>query len=553
MTAPTITRVTLFRNTVNDISTAASFDITAEFLASVTPSSDGTTITYAGASISRTGLSPGTTYHYWMEIEDCCSNVTDQYLGTITTASSYSPDITAAVDASRTMPGVHLSLAVPEVTEIAGTISLWYKRHTNVSMGLFGTDDPTGAAWADLAAGASLLVGSDNGTRYLMLNTPGGFARMTTPDGLAWRHVIWSWNGTSSHFYVDDASPSMTASVPKGSYTKRDVEVGPWYDSTTDHSLNACLAEVYYSPEYIDLSVEANRRKFISATGVPVSLGADGSLPTGNQPDIYLSGQAANWNAGKNFGSAGDFTVNGTLTGCSSTPELWPIDINAAVDFDGTVYLSGTGTAVHSSKYLDLSVEANRRKFISATGAPVSLGADGSTPTGNQPDVYMSGAAANWNAGKNFGSAPDFTVTGALTDCASMPFVRPTTTTITPVIASSSPPDAYGTLSNILVDEGGGSRAAWFVGNSPVTVTFTYSTPIYFDNYNIELANSITDITVTLFDSSDTVLYTRVFGGNVNMNGVLVEQFGVSYATVVIRIATSNTSFYRFITSGAVV
>lgn len=38
---------------------------------------------------------------------------------------------------------------------------------------------------------------------------------------------------------------------------------------------------------------------------------------------------------------------------------------------------------------LDLSVTANRRKFIDASGFPVSLGATGSTPTGTAPTVYQ--------------------------------------------------------------------------------------------------------------------------------------------------------------------
>eukprot|EP00873_Tetraselmis_striata_P009282 jgi/Tetstr1/429546/TSEL_019450.t1 len=478
--APAITLVELLRNTTNDVGTATAFDVTSEFLGSVTPTNDGTTVTYAGASVGRTGLTPGTAYYYWLSVTDQAGLNTVQYLGTITTASAYSPLITAAVD-------------------------------------------------------------FNGGTDYLS-----GTGSSTVDTKVGWDNA-----NSKRDAYLDGNAVTLTLAAQSDFAVRWDesnMGVG-----VSGSGMTGCMAEFYATTEYLDLSVEANRRKFISATGAPVSLGADGSTPTGTQPLVYMSGAAANWNAGKNFGSWSDFTVTGALTDCASSPELWPIDISAAVDFDGTndslvgttgtafskvgtvsmwfkwdgaiagnsrlisssgvigpdnivvrtaasdnalrVYCSGSATAVTAvgatavndsswhhfimswdtansvfhmylddaddvsgtpslndinvlwsassfyigsrdgadfmhgcmaelyatTEYLDLSVEANRRKFISATGAPVSLGADGSTPTGTQPLIYMSGEAANWNAGKNFGSWSDFTVTGALTDCASTP------------------------------------------------------------------------------------------------------------------------------------
>lgn len=74
-------------------------------------------------------------------------------------------------------------------------------------------------------------------------------------------------------------------------------------------------------------------------------------------------------------------------------------------------------------QFLDFSVVANRRKFIDATGKPVDLGSDGSTPTGSVPAVYLhiddGEAAANFAT--NAGSGGDFTVTGALTTAGTSP------------------------------------------------------------------------------------------------------------------------------------
>jgi hypothetical protein len=371
--APAITRVTLLRNTVNDIVTADAFDITSDFLSSVTPTDDGTTVTYTGANVERTGLMPGTTYYFYLEVEDQSGNTTSQSLGSITTASAYSPDITAAVDFDLTSPGMHMDLTVASTTETEGTMSFWFKRNSEVSMGFFATES-TGA-FASMT-GASVLVGSSSGVRYVFLRIDGTTILTTTEANMDWNHVLWSWNSTSGQFYLNDVAVSMTGSIPKGSYLKNNIVVGPMYNNGTfDHSLDACMAEVYYGNEYIDLSVEANRRKFISASGSPVSLGADGSLPTGNQPDVYLSGVASNWNAGKNFGSAGNFTVTSTITDCAISPGI-ASPLAATVTSD----LSPTGGALSNVLINDLS----RAEF--GSGSTVTVTVDYT----NQPPYIVS-------------------------------------------------------------------------------------------------------------------------------------------------------------------
>lgn len=79
-----------------------------------------------------------------------------------------------------------------------------------------------------------------------------------------------------------------------------------------------------------------------------------------------------------------------------------PIDAGAAFQmaFSASIWKIA-GSNVHGSQFylaesycaagqiLDLSVTANRRKFISATGKPVDLGADGSTPTGVKPTYFL--------------------------------------------------------------------------------------------------------------------------------------------------------------------
>ena len=67
--------------------------------------------------------------------------------------------------------------------------------------------------------------------------------------------------------------------------------------------------------------------------------------------------------------------------------------------------------------FIDPSVTANRRKFIDAAGKPVNLGADGSTPTGASPLIYMPGG----DPADNKGTGGNFTITGNLAACANAP------------------------------------------------------------------------------------------------------------------------------------
>jgi hypothetical protein len=67
----------------------------------------------------------------------------------------------------------------------------------------------------------------------------------------------------------------------------------------------------------------------------------------------------------------------------------------------------------------DLSNSTNRRKFISAGGAPVDLGSDGSTPTGTAPIVFLHGPVAGWET--NDGSGGGFIELGTLTAASTNP------------------------------------------------------------------------------------------------------------------------------------
>lgn len=126
--------------------------------------------------------------------------------------------------------------------------------------------------------------------------------------------------------------------------------VGANAASTPTDFFNGRLGNVFFDTKYIDLSVPANLAKFVTGTGIdakPVDLGSNGELPFGTAPLIYLPMYGNN--AGKNYGTGGDFTVNsGPFLGARGPNEFW----GNKADFNGTTgkLLNGAMSAGADSK-----------------------------------------------------------------------------------------------------------------------------------------------------------------------------------------------------------
>lgn len=115
-----------------------------------------------------------------------------------------------------------------------------------------------------------------------------------------------------------------------------------------------------------------------------------------------------------------DLAAGSTLTddtiAYSTSVDNWAVGSNQA----GAAKWNGDIADLwFEDSYIDLSNSANRRLFISAAGKPVSLGANGETPTGSSPIVFFGGATDDWHTNKGTGGG--FTENGALTDAATNP------------------------------------------------------------------------------------------------------------------------------------
>jgi len=143
-----------------------------------------------------------------------------------------------------------------------------------------------------------------------------------------WHHVACSWDLADTakrHCYIDGSSSlSVTTYTDDtidyahsaGSHRKT---IGGNSGTTPGALMNGCLSELFFDNIYFDLSAAGNLEKFRSASGKPVNLGSDGSIPTGSQPTLYFRTAVPDWETNSGT-SSGPWSESGTLTICSSLP-----------------------------------------------------------------------------------------------------------------------------------------------------------------------------------------------------------------------------------------
>jgi hypothetical protein len=192
-------------------------------------------------------------------------------------------------------------------------------------------------------------------------------------------------NGTLStvtwSIYTNDNIDFNVASTP-------DVQVG---NDGASNFFRGKLGAVWFNTSYIDLSVPANLAKFVTGTGInaaPVDLGATGQLPTGTSPLVYLPMYGND--AGRNYGTGGDFTVNsGPFPGARGPNEFWGNKANIATGSNGlrrtsAVAAVNSGTFSLSCYFLMPSFGSNYRLFSIQTASQFRLDiySDSSTYSG---------------------------------------------------------------------------------------------------------------------------------------------------------------------------
>ena len=211
----------------------------------------------------------------------------------------------------------------------SGILSVWIRLDggDGATLRILGSSVSAGTAadrWRSsrLSTNKFIIVGNNAaGTVILqMLSTTSYTA------GATWLHLLTSWNlaATVGHLYVNGVEDQAAG----GTFTDDtlDYSVGDWGvggDSNAGSKMNGCMTELYFAPgQFLDFSDAANRAKFRTTTGVPMYLGADGSLPTGTAPLVYqrVAAGAAVTTFATNIGTGGDFSITGTLDLSSTSP-----------------------------------------------------------------------------------------------------------------------------------------------------------------------------------------------------------------------------------------
>ena len=165
-----------------------------------------------------------------------------------------------------------------------------------------------------------------------------------------WMHLLISINlGNTSqrHIYLDDVAITPTwdsyDTFADIDFTAQNHNIGR--DSTGTNSFKGRLSNLYLDYTYRDLSVEANRRLFIT----------DDLKPADNQaslsPILYLPMTDAD-TAGDNAGTGGDFTINGVLDTAQRGPNQWNCVASECTTGDNMV---NSGVANQTATHLTFS------------------------------------------------------------------------------------------------------------------------------------------------------------------------------------------------------
>lgn len=136
----------------------------------------------------------------------------------------------------------------------------------------------------------------------------------------SWQHILIGWDliAGKQMMYINDVQKDLKTATSTNDIV---YQASTHYVGVIGASnrYDGCMSDLYYNnEEYLDFTIESNRRLFADGSNKPIDLGADGSTPTGNPPRIFLSGDDTNFQ--DNLGTGGPFTVAGALTNCADSP-----------------------------------------------------------------------------------------------------------------------------------------------------------------------------------------------------------------------------------------
>ena len=162
--------------------------------------------------------------------------------------------------------------------------------------------------WANSSGRMNVIAKNSAGTNIYVNTSTNAYATD------AWHVMLCSFDlGNSlSNFWIDGVNNNVASTLLNDTVAfSQEQFVVAGLSTNTSYLSNQNIGFFWFNTEYIDFSQEANRLKFFDAFNFPVDVGEDGSLPTGNQPLIYMN---EGFHLGTNLGSGGNFTPVNTPT-----------------------------------------------------------------------------------------------------------------------------------------------------------------------------------------------------------------------------------------------
>lgn len=193
-------------------------------------------------------------------------------------------------------------------------------RYANASSGTEQIIQSTGAALQIRRnAAGTIEVAAENATGSVIMSLTSAVGAASA----AGQYVIMaSWDlatAGSGRIYINDVSSYVETTFTNDTidYTVTEYSIG---GNTAGASLfSGDFYSLYFNAlENLDFSIESVRRKFTDANGLPIFLGANGELPTGTSPILFLGYGAGTVWANNRGTATSTFTANGTQAAATS-------------------------------------------------------------------------------------------------------------------------------------------------------------------------------------------------------------------------------------------
>jgi hypothetical protein len=207
-----------------------------------------------------------------------------------------------------------------------GTVSFWLKSGIDGNEGFIFMNDNTVPYFAvnkTLDDAIRIRGTTTADVETLDIKSSGNSIKIAS----GWVHVVSSWAlaAPATYIYLNGVADIVidTADNAAIDYTRPDWAIGAILNGGTSASrLLGCIAQLYFKPVYIDLSVPANLAMFYNSKNAtstpPGAVDLTISRPFSEAPTaalIYMNNPTAEWFT--NLGAGEGFTLSGgALSGC---------------------------------------------------------------------------------------------------------------------------------------------------------------------------------------------------------------------------------------------